>query len=190
MMHWNRSNVIGLAKKTCKYCKGSGIRIAERWDRETPCNCVYRAVFRTCYTRFRECNAASRMSVVSLEFSSGPEGRQTFSRKREEFVADFCLVSRRILDDAEHQIFRYFFLLGADWRLCTRQFKMDRGNFFHMIYRIQQKLGREFAALEPYSLYPVAEYFSSVIGQPAPPPRLAMKPRNRGVRQLPLPLSA
>jgi len=101
---------------------------------------------------------ASQTGSVSFESGLGPKGLQSFSRKREEFIADFCLVSRRLLDDAEYRIFRYHFLLGADWRLCGRQLGMDRGTFFHMVYRIQQKLGRAFAELEPYALYPVAEY--------------------------------
>jgi hypothetical protein len=78
-------------------------------------------------------------------------------------MADFCLVSRRFLDESEYQIFRFHFLLGADWRLCCRQLKTDRGSFFHVVYRIEQKLGRAFAQLEPYSLYPPNEYFAGLI---------------------------
>jgi hypothetical protein len=78
-------------------------------------------------------------------------------------MADFCLISKRELAEADHAVFRYHFLLGADWRLCCRQLKMDRGNFFHAVYRIQQTLGRLFAELQPYSLYPVNEYFGGVI---------------------------
>ena len=97
-------------------------------------------------------------------------------------MADFCLVSRRILDEMENRVFRYHFLLGADWRLCTRKLKMDRGTFFHTIYRIEQKLGREFAALKPYSLYPPSEYFHGVVTgreqgpTPVPPQRQAGRP--------------
>jgi hypothetical protein len=101
------------------------------------------------------------MSTVSLEFCSGREGRRSYSRKTEEYIADFTLIAKRILDEEEHKIFRFHFLLGADWRLCCRQLKMDRGNFFHAVYRIQQKLGKTFAELEPYSLYPVDEYFAA-----------------------------
>jgi hypothetical protein len=36
---------------------------------------------------------------------------------------------------------------------------MDRGNFFHSVYRIQQKMGRVFRELEPYGLFPVDDYF-------------------------------
>lgn len=82
-------------------------------------------------------------------------------------MADFCLVSRRVLNDNEHRVFRYHFLLGADWNLCCRQLKMDRGNFFHTVYRIEQRLGRAFAELRPYALYPLDEYFGGTIRREA-----------------------
>jgi hypothetical protein len=99
------------------------------------------------------------MSKISLEFVPGRERNMTWGRKDEEYMADFILVSRRTLDEFEHQVFKFHFLLGADWKLCCRRLKMDRGNFFHVVYRIQQKLGRTFRELEPYSLFPLDEYF-------------------------------
>lgn len=78
-------------------------------------------------------------------------------------MADFCLVSKRVLDAAEYQVFRFHFLLGADWKLCCRRLNMDRGSFFHMVYRIEQKLGRAFAELEPYPLFPLNEYFGGLL---------------------------
>lgn len=75
-------------------------------------------------------------------------------------MADFCLVSRRALADFEYQIFRFHFLLGADWRLCCGRLKMEKGLFFHHVYSIEQHLGRVFAELAPYPLFPVAEYFA------------------------------
>lgn len=159
-MQWNRSQTIGLAKPACVLCHGYGQRLTTR-GKETTCNCVFRAIFRACYNKFRECTQNERhMTSVSLEFCGGRGGYRVYSRKTEEYIADFCLVSQRTLDQFEHRIFRYHFLLGADWKLCCRQLKVDRGNFFHAVYRIQQKLGRVFAELEPYALYPVDEYFS------------------------------
>lgn len=102
------------------------------------------------------------MTRVSLEHTgSGGRRRYMWSRKDEEYMADFILVSRRTLTPPEYQLFNYHFLLGADWKLCCQKLKMDRGNFFHAVYRIQQKLGRVFRELEPYSLYPLDEYFGS-----------------------------
>ncbi|MBZ5602839.1 MAG: hypothetical protein LAO79_11085 [Acidobacteriia bacterium] len=100
------------------------------------------------------------MSRVSLEPHLGKSRPSTWGRKDEEYIADFCLVSRRTLDEFEHRLFRYHFLLGADWKLCSRRLGIDRGNFFHAVYRIEQKLGRVFRELEPYPLFPVDEYFS------------------------------
>ena len=125
------------------------------------CNCVLRAIFRICYDRFMRCVAQEKhLSHVSLEPHLGNNRPSTWGRKDEEYIADFCLVSRRVLEDSEHRLFRYHFLLGADWKLCTLKLNLDRGNFFHAVYRIEQKLGKAFRELEPYALFPLDEYFS------------------------------
>jgi len=108
------------------------------------------------------------MSKVTLENCSGKDGRRVWSRKHEDFIADFCLVSKRALDETEYRIFRFHFLLGADWRLCCRRLDMDRGNFFHSVYRIQQKLGRVYRELEPFALFPLDEYFGGSVRKPLP----------------------
>lgn len=99
------------------------------------------------------------MSKVSQEPHSGRYRPSTWGRKDEEYIADFTLVAKRTLTDFEYKLFRYHFLLGADWKLCSRQLHIDRGNFFHAVYRIEQKLGRVFRELEPYPLYPLDDYF-------------------------------
>ena len=43
---------------------------------------------------------------------------------------------------------------------------MERGSFFHTVYRIEQKLGRVFRELKPYSLYPLDEYFNGTVRMP------------------------
>ena len=83
-----------------------------------------------------------------MEPHRGKQRASTRGRKDEEFVADFCLVARRALSDCEHKLFRYHFLLGADWKLCTRKLGIDRGTFFRRVYRIEQKLSRVFRELE------------------------------------------
>jgi hypothetical protein len=96
-------------------------------------------------------------------FDAGSGSRRVWGRRDEEYVADFCLVSKRTLDAFQERIFTYHFLLGADWRLCCRRLNIDRGTFFHEVYRIQQKLGRTFRELEPYALFPLDEYFGGCI---------------------------
>jgi hypothetical protein len=100
------------------------------------------------------------MSRVSLENAVTRDASSGWGRKNEEYVADFLLVAKRNLTEEEHRVFRFHFLLGADWRLCCRKLEMDKGNFFHMVYRIQRKLGLVFRELEPYPLYPLRDYFT------------------------------
>ena len=158
-MDWTRSETLALAMHNCTQCHGSGLRL-NRKGAASPCNCVLRAIFRICFDRFLRCVTQERhLSRVSLEPHLGRARPSTWGRKDEEFIADFCLVSRRTLDDFEQRLFRYHFLLGADWKLCARRLGIDRGNFFHAVYRIEQKLGRVFRELEPYPLFPLDEYF-------------------------------
>jgi len=189
-MQWDRSNVIGLAKVSCTLCHGYGLRLVKQ-GREVPCHCVFRAIFRACYNRFRECAAlAEHAGIVTAEPCHGKEGKRMFSRKREEYIADFCLVSRRMLDEHDHRIFRYHFLLGADWKLCSRQLGIDRGLFFHAVYRIEEILGRTFAELEPFPLFPLDEYFSGFSKEVSPTNPLRRARRRPLVPILRLPLTA
>jgi len=153
-MEWTRSESLALAKHNCTQCHGSGLRIGRK-------GALQPAICRICYDRFLRCVMQEKhLSRVSLEAHQGRSRPSTWGRKDEEYIADFCLVARRALTEFEHRLFRYHFVLGADWKLCARKLGMDRGNFFHAVYRIEQKLGRLFRELEPYSLFPLDEYFN------------------------------
>lgn len=163
---WSRSDTIALAKESCTQCRGLGLRNYTRRDQNAPCNCVLRAIFRACYNRFRHCTEKEKhVSQARLQIVGAGERRTVWGRRDEEYIADFYLVSKRYLNEEEFRIFRFHFLLGADWKLCCRRLKMDRGSFFHAIYRIQQKLGRVFKELEPYALFPLDEYFGGAVRQ-------------------------
>lgn len=95
-------------------------------------------------------------------------GNYCWGMKDEEYMADFCLVSRRALEATEYQLFRFHFLLGADWKLCCRRLNMDRGSYFHRLYRIEQKLGRVFRELRPHALFPLDEYFGGTVRKELP----------------------
>lgn len=158
-MQWTRSETLALAQQSCVLCYGLGLREV-RQGASTPCACVFRAVFRACLNRFRECtDRQRRISHVSLEGIPGRKQKAVYSRKDEEYIADLCLVSKRVLNESDYQVFKFHFLLGADWKLCCQRLNLDRGNFFHQVYRIQERLGRVYAELEPYALFPLDEYF-------------------------------
>lgn len=171
---WNRSETIALAKESCVQCHGLGLRESNgRNGPEAPCSCVLRKIFRLCYARFRySIEKEKHVSQARLAIIGGRDRRQVWGRRDEEYVADFCLVSRRFLDESQYKLFRFHFLLGADWKLCCRRLGMNRGSFFHEVYRIQQKLGRVFRELEPYSLFPLDEYFGGTYRKELPPEAL------------------
>lgn len=160
-IQWTRSETIALAKQSCTICFGIGLR-PDREGEDLPCNCVFRAIFRACFARFQKCSRdEGRLPAVHLERTPGKQGKNSYSFKNQEYVADFVLLSRRVLgaDSLAHKIFKYHFLLGADWKLCCRKLGMSRGNFFHEVYRIEQRLGRAYREVQPYALYPLDEYF-------------------------------
>ena len=98
-MEWTRSDTIGLAKESCVHCHGDGLR-KSRGSRSIPCNCVFRGIFRACYARFEFCVTKEKyMSKVTLTLCAGKDRKLTWVRKDEDYVADFCLVSRRTLTD-------------------------------------------------------------------------------------------
>ncbi|MCC7496114.1 MAG: hypothetical protein IT160_00965 [Bryobacterales bacterium] len=157
-MNWNRSETLGLANPRCTQCRGTGLLLARH--AMAPCLCVLRAIFRRCVSRFRLSVArGASYTRTSLEYTGGRDYRFSWGRKDEEYAADFLLVSKRALNTNEYRIFSAYHLLGAEWRLCCRRLQIQRGVFFHEVYRIEAKLGRVFRELQPYGLYPIEEYF-------------------------------
>ena len=157
-MEWTQSDTIALAAINCAHCNGTGL--VNKMGGESPCKCVFRAIFRACYARFVEC-ATKEKHLCHVRLDRSPSGgKVTWGRKDEEYAADFYLVTKRVLTPEEWKVFSWHYLLGADYNLCCRRLKMDRGLYFHTMYRIQQKLGRVYRELKPYALFPLDEYFS------------------------------
>jgi hypothetical protein len=160
------------------------MRRSESRGTPLPCDCVFRTVFRACHNRFRECvQTEKRLSMVTLERSATSVGKCCYGRKIEEYMADFCNLGRRLLDDSLHQVFRFHFVMGADWRLCCKHLNVDRGTFFHKVYRIESILGRAFREIEPYALFPLDEYFGTVLPRTTPPVVEIIEPNHRRRRR-------
>jgi len=158
-MQWTRSDTLALSRTLCAECGGTGMIHRQRTG-DAPCKCVLRNIFRICYRKFRECAIKDRnLAQPMLERVPGRVSRCSWGRKNEEYAADFVLVSRRLLTEREYRMFRYHYLLGADWRLCCAKLGMERGEFFREIYRIEAKLGRGYCEIRPYALFPIRDYF-------------------------------
>jgi hypothetical protein len=159
----NSGQALALASQSCTHCYGLGTRLGRNGKRPT-CNCVWRAVFRACYARFRRCAQTEKhVSRVNLGSVTARQRKQVWEMPNEEFAADFTLIARRELHGDEWRLFNYHFLLGADWKLCCRKLGIERGAFFHEVYRIQQKLGCAYAEMQPYALFPLDEYFGGTV---------------------------
>lgn len=158
----NRTVYLAVALPTCTRCGGMGYRD------NSVCPCAFRGIFRIVLGRFHVCSqGAHLLRPVTLDAFSHSGTSCGYGHKQEEFMADVWLVAKRTLTQpTEWAIFRFHHLLGADWKLCGRRLGMDKGNFFHAVYRIEQKLGRVFAELKPYALYPIDEYFQPTTRKP------------------------
>ena len=180
-----RSDLLVMANLGCVYCGGTGLSLS--LDSEQVCRCVDRKIFRACLAKFRYCAAGAHLytAPISLECAggSGPRGRRAHGNKHTEFMADFCLVAQRTLTDpVEWDLFRFHFLLGADWKLCTRRLNLNRGNFFHSVYRVEQRLGQVFRELRPFPLFPLDQYFAGLaLGQKVAPSTPPAPPRGEVV---------
>ena len=156
---WSRSDTLALAVSACRVCHGLGLRSGRRGV-SSPCNCALRSIFRICFKRWRALVLREKyLSKCNFVRVAGPQGRGGWGRVDEEYIADFEIIARRTLEPELHKIFRLHFVLGADWRLCSGRLGMDKGLFFHAVYRIEQQLGRAFRDTEPYGLFPLDEYF-------------------------------
>lgn len=157
---WTRADVLGVSNTACTLCLGEGLRLRGK-SLDQPCKCALREIFSSCLRKFRECTAEQK--AAALESNNWSLKKRVWYMRREDYISDFLLTSQRTLAANPQQtaIFRYHFLLGADWKLCCRRLDMNRGDFFHHVYRIQQKLGLAFRETQPYSLFPTDEYFTA-----------------------------
>lgn len=162
---WDRGSCLALASSSCVFCRGTGVCNAHRGKvavigEKKVCECVLRACFRECFVRYIACKERQENGSSWIEREVG--GIQ-YSRKSEEYIADFETVSKRTLRSREKQlgIFNLHFIEGRDWKYCTAKLGLTKGDFFHTLYLVQERLGAEFHELEPYALHPVDMYFGS-----------------------------
>src|SRR5579871_401557 len=64
---------------------------------------------------------------------------------------------------SEWHTFRVAYLSGVPWSVCHKRLNMLRTNFMQACYRLEAKLGRAFRETEPFGLYPLNEYFGTVV---------------------------
>lgn len=187
-MEWNKRDLGFLARSNCPLCKGEGCSPSNQRGIR-PCGCSLKGIFRACYARFRDCvNDGRALSRVSFDRSpTGRSNRGMWGLKREEYKADFELVARRSLTQAEHRLFRFHHILGASAPMCAKRLGISTLAATKAIQRIEARLGVAFVTLEPYALYPLYDYFNRALSVPVKPCRLpAARARTSVVPRLPV----
>ena len=92
------------------------------------------------------------------------------SFKRAEFSADFVMTARRALASRpiELAVFEFHFLAGEEWKVAVPHVNshlrlarpLNRGSFFHAVYRAQEMVARNILTTAPYRRYPTRAYFA------------------------------
>jgi hypothetical protein len=116
------------------------------------CECALRRIFAICVHRAQEC--------LEHPVENGPVGI--------EYAADIQWAAQRELDAEDYRIFQYHLLQGHDYNACCARLHMHPTYFWGRVYRIQEVLGRVFAELEPYPLFPTYAYFKGWRHEKAP----------------------
>ncbi len=169
-MECNNRDLAILARLDCPHCGGLGYGEFKRRGM-LPCECALRNIFRACYARFRHCVQDAR-SLSRVNFERAPTGRSnrgSWGLKREEYMADFEIVARRTLSAPRYRLFRYHHILGASVLMCARRIGLPSTATHHAVDRIESSLGRAFATLQPYPLYPLSDYFKGRRAEPVKP---------------------
>lgn len=144
-----------IAEHRCSACFGLGyVALQRRKEPWAVCKCAYRAMFRQCFGKYRR---------LGFDMESG---RALAIKTRRghtyypgiDYRADFWLAAKRVLEAREWQVFVLHKIQGHDWHMCCRVLKLDRGVFFHAVYRLEEQLGK---ALMERELWPVGKYFKS-----------------------------
>ena len=152
-----RATALSLVKKGCTKCFG-GVVLTYNGSKKHICGCVYRAVTRKVLKRYHDI-ADNPYSFNKCQFERSINGHFVAGYKNLEFSADVCLIAKRSLDAKDYFIFRSHMLDGNLWYNVAGKVGIDRGNFFHSVYRIEEVLGKIFLELKPYPLYPLGRYF-------------------------------
>ncbi len=151
MADLNRGVALANAAPKCVYCHGGGT-LGDRL-----CGCVLRRVFRICLQQYRYSveNASNLNRCCMTEI--GRSGKILTGLPHAEYVADFERAAERALDRGRRKLFQMHFLNRLEYPACLAKLRLDRGNFFHEAYRVEEQVGAECLK----GIYPLDQYFGA-----------------------------
>ncbi len=167
-----RARAIATANAHCLQCSGTGIRLAKY--REVACGCVHRHAFYSCvakYRRIRFCQGYPDAPRIRLEHSGHGDPQYAFPHS--EFLADFDIAARKCLAKEDLLILEHHFIQRGEWKRGLALTKLNRGDYYHRVYAVAERMGGYLATLKPFALYPTPAYLAQ---------RVMAVPRRRGDR--------
>jgi hypothetical protein len=112
------------------------------------CACAWREICRQVFDAMYRTEELKEPAVFTRI-----RGGLAIARPFAEFRADVTNAAKRVLDTAELSIFRDY---RREW--SENALGLDRGAYFHLKYRMEEKLGRELVRV---GLYPASSYIAA-----------------------------
>lgn len=163
-------STVGLAKLSCVFCYGRGW-VKKPMAKTNLCGCVYRGVFNACLGQYYRTEEAA--PPMRPRYRAGHGELNCCSYPKLEFQADFLNCAKRNLKPQEHELFRLYYVQRIPWKLAAVKLGVNHGQFWHLVYAVQEKLGEAAVTQQPYGLFPIDQYLSSA--------SVELKPRRTGV---------
>lgn len=156
---WTRSIALPMSDPLCVHCEGAGL--VRTRNGVGPCRCVCRNICKAVVAECHKIVSSQGARCSQTAEKGGRRGRRyTYQRPLEDFVADAFLIARRTLKNRnEWRVFQYAMLDDEPFEPMMRRTGLDRGNYFHLYYRVQVRLGKAWAETRPFGLWPLDEYF-------------------------------
>ena len=144
--HSERDPMAWMAPSHCYRCAGLGMKSEQSESVFHPrmrlCDCVYRAIFRHCFNRYRYLRDydlfLGRRANLVIRPGLGP----SYEFKGIDFIADIESTAAKWLHDRELLVWRHHYLGNLIWRACLPLAHCNRGQFFSACYRLEQNLGK------------------------------------------------
>jgi len=148
---WDSATLANLAVEGCKNCLGLGRPVSQ--NPKLPCRCVTRRVFKRYLGRYHRLGWIHGRTFPRCTGN----GWVTWEMPGADWRADFEMVVRHAISPAgqwrtsskianavaRDEIFTLYHLQEQPWRTCLailaqRGIGIDRGNFFHEVYRVEE----------------------------------------------------
>ena len=167
-----------MAENGCAYCYGLGA-LSMYKPTARLCKCVHRNTFTACLAHYHaiEDKAGSwDLANPRIEVSSGNGGSGfAYAIPMLEYRADFEGTCRKALAGrcTELAVFEAYHLAGDDYKSATVSsarktgIALNRGMFFHAVYRIEEICGAALRSTRPHALFPLDSYYSARVVRPS-----------------------